>query len=57
MSVGRVSRIIWYIQQLTREHIYNLMNLAFDIESDGLCQLPEPGVKKADRAVAAAWLI
>lgn len=30
--------IAWAV---TREHIYNLMNLAFDIGSDGLCQLPE----------------
>jgi alkylhydroperoxidase family enzyme len=28
--------IAWAV---TREHIYNLMNRAFDIESDGLCQI------------------
>lgn len=42
--------IAWAV---TREHIYNLMNLAFDIESDGLCQIPEPGVKRDNRAIAA----
>ena len=31
---------------VTREHIYNLMNLAFDIESDGFCQIPEPAAKQ-----------
>jgi alkylhydroperoxidase family enzyme len=31
--------IAWAV---TREHIYNLMNRAFDIESDGFCQIPEP---------------
>ena len=39
---------------VTREHIYNLMNLAFDIESDGFCQLPEPGMKTSEREVASA---
>lgn len=42
--------IAWAV---TREHIYNLMNLAFDIESDGLCQLPEPDVRQEARAIAA----
>ena len=37
--------IAWAV---TREHIYNLMNLAFDIESDGLCQLAEPKVQSAN---------
>lgn len=41
--------IAWAV---TREHIYNLMNLAFDIESDGLCQIPEPNVKHDNGAVA-----
>ncbi len=42
--------IAWAV---TREHIYNIMNLAFDIESDGLCQMPEPGVKENRHHVAA----
>lgn len=42
--------IAWAV---TREHIYNLMNLAFDIESDGFCQIPEPGEQRGKRAVAA----
>lgn len=42
--------IAWAV---TREHIYNLMNRAFDIESDGLCQISEPNSKK-ERPVAAA---
>jgi len=31
---------------VTREHIYNLMNRAFDIESDGLCQIANVGVPR-----------
>lgn len=42
--------IAWAV---TREHIYNLMNLAFDIESDGLCQLPEPKAKEEARTMVA----
>lgn len=42
--------IAWAV---TREHIYNLMNLAFDIESDGLCQIPESSAKRDNRAIAA----
>ena len=41
--------IAWAV---TREHIYNLMNRAFDIESDGLCQIAEPSVKRDDRTMA-----
>ncbi len=40
--------IAWAV---TREHIYNLMNLAFDIESDGLCQMPERGGRKDNRVM------
>ena len=40
--------IAWAV---TREHIYNLMNLAFDIESDGLCQIAEPTEKREKRAM------
>lgn len=40
--------IAWAV---TREHIYNLMNRAFDIESDGLCQVPEPSVKRDHREI------
>jgi alkylhydroperoxidase family enzyme len=43
--------IAWAV---TREHIYNLMNRAFDIESDGFCQIPEPSVKRDNRAMATA---
>ena len=42
-SERELVEISWAV---TREHIYNLMNLAFDIESDGFCQLPVPPVKK-----------
>jgi alkylhydroperoxidase family enzyme len=42
--------IAWAV---TREHIYNLMNLAFDIESDGFCQIPEP-IEKHDKQMVAA---
>ena len=34
--------IAWAV---TREHIYNLMNLAFDIESDGFCKISDPKTK------------
>jgi alkylhydroperoxidase family enzyme len=40
--------IAWAV---TREHIYNLMNLAFDIESDGLCQIAKPTAKREKRAM------
>lgn len=30
--------VAWVV---TSEHVYNLMNVAFGIESDGLCRLPE----------------
>ena len=30
--------IAWMV---TSEHVYNLMNLTFNIESDGFCQIPE----------------
>ena len=42
--------IAWAV---TREHIYNLMNLAFDIESDGLCQIPETIGKRTSHALTA----
>ena len=38
-SERELVEIAWAV---TREHIYNLMNLAFDIESDGFCQIPQP---------------
>ncbi len=37
-SEREIVEIAWAV---TREHIYNIMNLAFDIESDGFCQIPE----------------
>ena len=40
--------IAWAV---TREHIYNLMNLAFDIESDGFCQIPEPNAMHPKNAM------
>jgi alkylhydroperoxidase family enzyme len=40
---------------VTREHIYNLMNLAFDIESDGFCQIPETTPKQNNQALAANY--
>ena len=43
--------IAWAV---TREHIYNLMNRAFDIESDGFCQVPERNAKTQKSAVEAA---
>ena len=49
-SERELVEIAWAV---TREHIYNLMNLAFDIESDGLCELPEAKMNGRDRAVAA----
>lgn len=42
--------IAWAV---TREHIYNLMNRAFDIESDGLCQIPESHIRR-EKAIASA---
>lgn len=50
-SERELVEIAWAV---TREHIYNLMNLAFDIESDGFCQIPEPAVKRDKQAVATA---
>lgn len=44
-SERELVEIAWAV---TREHIYNLMNLAFDIESDGLCQIPHPKVQIAN---------
>ena len=41
--------IAWAV---TREHIYNLMNLAFDIESDGLCQIPDRTLNRENRVAA-----
>jgi alkylhydroperoxidase family enzyme len=41
--------IAWAV---TREHIYNLMNRAFDIESDGFCQIPQPAVKHSQHTLA-----
>ncbi|MBT1695326.1 carboxymuconolactone decarboxylase family protein [Fulvivirgaceae bacterium PWU4] len=38
-SERELVEIAWAV---TREHIYNLMNRAFDIESDGFCQIPAP---------------
>lgn len=38
-SERELVEIAWAV---TREHIYNLMNRAFDIESDGFCQIPSP---------------
>ena len=32
---------------VTSEHVYNLMNLTFEIESDGLCRLPAPKTETA----------
>jgi alkylhydroperoxidase family enzyme len=43
-SERELVEIAWAV---TREHVYNLMNRAFDIESDGLCQIPAPGVKSS----------
>jgi alkylhydroperoxidase family enzyme len=48
-SERELVEIAWAV---TREHIYNIMNLAFDIESDGFCQLTQPGVKKNVVAMA-----
>lgn len=48
-SEREIVEIAWAV---TREHIYNLMNLAFDIESDGFCQIPESRVK-VDKPVAS----
>lgn len=50
-SEREIVEIAWAV---TREHIYNLMNLAFDIESDGFCQLPDPQENHDKRAVAAS---
>ena len=41
-SEREIVEIAWAV---TREHIYNIMNLAFDIESDGFCQIPERELK------------
>ena len=49
-SERELVEIAWAV---TREHIYNIMNLAFDIESDGFCQIPEPQHKRKKQAVAA----
>ncbi|SDK71741.1 alkylhydroperoxidase AhpD family core domain-containing protein [Catalinimonas alkaloidigena] len=38
-SEQQVIGIGWMVAS---EHFYNLMNLAFHVESDGLCQLPHP---------------
>lgn len=48
-SERELVEIAWAV---TREHIYNLMNLAFDIESDGLCQLPEARPQRTNHVVA-----
>jgi alkylhydroperoxidase family enzyme len=48
-SERELVEIAWAV---TREHIYNIMNLAFDIESDGYCQIPEPVTKKNVVAMA-----
>lgn len=48
-SERELVEIAWAV---TREHIYNLMNLAFDIESDGLCQIARPSTD-ASRPVVA----
>ena len=45
-----IVEIAWAV---TREHIYNLMNRALDIESDGLCQIPEPIVKRGESVATA----
>lgn len=37
-SERELVEIAWAV---IREHIYNIMNLAFDIESDGFCQVPQ----------------
>ena len=49
-SERELIEIAWAV---TREHIYNLMNLAFDIESDGFCQIPEKAKsEKGHKAVS-----
>ncbi|HEU5146024.1 MAG TPA: carboxymuconolactone decarboxylase family protein [Chryseosolibacter sp.] len=49
-SEREIVEIAWAV---TREHIYNLMNVAFDIESDGFCQIPEKKAVHNNHAVAA----
>ena len=49
-SERELVEIAWAV---TREHIYNLMNLAFDIESDGFCQIPQVNIPD-DKAAAQA---
>lgn len=48
-SERELVEIAWAV---TREHIYNLMNLAFDIESDGLCQIPDRTLNRENRVAA-----
>ncbi len=38
-SESQLVALAWVV---STEHVYNLMNVAFHIESDGLCRLPEP---------------
>lgn len=42
-SEEQVIGIAWMVSS---EHVYNLMNLAFEIESDGLCKMPVRRVAK-----------
>jgi alkylhydroperoxidase family enzyme len=48
-SERELVEIAWAV---TREHIYNLMNRAFDIESDGFCQIPEPAANRDKHKLA-----
>lgn len=50
-SERELVEIAWAV---TREHIYNIMNLAFDIESDGFCQIPARDIKTRNEAIAAS---
>lgn len=50
-SERELVEIAWAV---TREHIYNLMNRAFDIESDGFCQIPAPPAKVGKGEVVTA---
>lgn len=45
-SEREIVEIAWLV---TAEHVYNLMNRAFDIESDGLCALKQPLQKSSGK--------
>ncbi|MFO7257409.1 MAG: carboxymuconolactone decarboxylase family protein [Bacteroidota bacterium] len=48
----QIVEIAWAV---THEHIYNLMNGAFNVGSDGLCQLPDTAPAKRAEAATVAY--